>query len=263
MRHKLTLSKLIYRASKLCCSLLLLTTVCWGAVDFNGDGDYIDIGDQAVHNSNNISIMAWFNADVWTGSTRTIVGKFDSDQDDKGYTLFWQALNNSIEFDIGIGSGFIRAFWENFTSIDTWHHIVGTYDGTTLRLYIDGTEKDTTGYSGAITTETESLRIGANSGTANRFFNGKLSEVSIWSEALTAGEVFLLYNSKVKGMPLQIQPANLVGYWPLDDFSDGTVLDTSVDGYKDRSGNGNDGTGVDADGDSTNVAEQVLSYQPN
>ena len=73
-------------------------------------------------------------------------------------------------------------------------------------------------------------------------------------------EIDLLAKSKVKGIPLQIQPSSLKLYLPLDDFADNTALDTTVDGYVDRSGNGNHGQGVDADGDSTNTAESVLSY---
>ena len=60
-------------------------------------------------------------------------------------------------------------------------------------------------------------------------------------------------------MPLQIQPANLKIYLPLDDHPEGTGTINTLT-FVDRSSNTNDGTGVDADNDSDIVAEEVLSY---
>ena len=63
----------------------------------------------------------------------------------------------------------------------------------------------------------------------------------------------LLINDVVATCPtLLIAPAN----------TGSTALNTDVDGYKDLSGNGNNGQGVDANGNSTNIAEEVLSYPP-
>jgi len=60
-------------------------------------------------------------------------------------------------------------------------------------------------------------------------------------------------------MPLQIQPANLVGYWPLDDHPHNDTAN-SANGFtwNDLSGNGNTGTssGTNAQG------ESILSYVP-
>jgi len=86
-----------------------------------------------------------------------------------------------------------------------------------------------------------------------------IEEIAIWNTKLSDDEVALLYSSKLKRMPLQIQPANLKLYLPLDDHTAGTALNTTV--FKDLSGNGNDGTGTDADADSSTTAE-VLNYPP-
>ena len=68
--------------------------------------------------------------------------------------------------------------------------------------------------------------------------------------------------SGVKGVPLQINDGdvNLRGYWPLDDHTSGTALNTATDGYADLSGNKFHGTGVDGDGNSFNIGEEILSY---
>ena len=83
-----------------------------------------------------------------------------------------------------------------------------------------------------------------------------------WYEYINKGNLpkkflELLADSKVKGMPLQIQPANLKLYLPLDDYTAGTALNAAT--FLDLSGNGNNGTGVDADADSTCVGEEILN----
>jgi hypothetical protein len=80
-----------------------------------------------------------------------------------------------------------------FSSIDVtdnlWHYIVGTYDGVTLKIYVDGT------LSGALATTnipstsvSNDLFIGQN-GAGGEQFIGKLDEISIWDRALTATEI--------------------------------------------------------------------------
>ncbi|MDP6943128.1 MAG: fibrinogen-like YCDxxxxGGGW domain-containing protein, partial [Myxococcota bacterium] len=78
-----------------------------------------------------------------------------------------------------------------------WTHLVGTYDGDWLRLYVDGDEaaKEQVGdvprlYFGGTGANT---RI-ASSVAANRNFNGAIDEVSLWDEALGPDEVKALYN---------------------------------------------------------------------
>src|SRR5712692_7047016 len=46
---------------------------------------------------------------------------------------------------------------------NTWSHLAGTYDGTTLRLYVDGTQVTSTAVTGSIVRSTGPLRIGGNS----------------------------------------------------------------------------------------------------
>ncbi len=69
--------------------------------------------------------------------------------------------------------------------------------------------------------------------------------------------MLILGTSKVKRMPHQISPANLVSYWPLDDLAEGTNINTQT--FLDRV-SVNNGTGVDSDADSDAIAEEVLSY---
>jgi len=82
------------------------------------------------------------------------------------------------------------------TSVNTyndnqWHYAVVTNDGTTVILYIDGVQVGTKSTAGASpeSSGTKPVRVGANSLSVNKFFNGGIDEVRVWSRAITAQEV--------------------------------------------------------------------------
>ncbi len=67
-------------------------------------------------------------------------------------------------------------------------YVVGTYDGTTQRLYVDGTQVASTGLTGAITTNGFSFNIGSWN-TLGEFFNGDIDEVAVYPGVLSAAQV--------------------------------------------------------------------------
>ncbi|MCK5176788.1 MAG: LamG domain-containing protein, partial [Candidatus Aenigmarchaeota archaeon] len=77
-----------------------------------------------------------------------------------------------------------------------WHHVVGTYDGTTMKIYIDGNLEDTnTDFSGNLSTNDGNVRIGADyQATPDNFFKGTIDEVLIWNRALSPEEINASYN---------------------------------------------------------------------
>jgi len=86
--------------------------------------------------------------------------------------------------------------------------------------------------------------------------DGPIGEAYVWNGTiLTLPEMTLIVNSKMKGIGLQIQPAQIKGYWSLDDHPDGLVLVNDV--FTDKSGTGNHGT----TNGGTMEAEKNLSYQ--
>jgi len=72
-----------------------------------------------------------------------------------------------------------------------WHHIALTYDGSNVRLYIDGTDKNSAALASAITTNASNLKIG-------ELVSGKMEETRIYNRALTANEISLGYNLSVR-----------------------------------------------------------------
>jgi len=70
-----------------------------------------------------------------------------------------------------------------------WVHVAATYEGSTLRLYLDGVERASVAASGNIIVTDQPLRLGA--GTSSSYLQGKLDEVRLYNVARSASEVAL------------------------------------------------------------------------
>ena len=71
---------------------------------------------------------------------------------------------------------------------ETWHFLAGTWDGTTIKLYIDGELNKELECKGKLTANNDPLFIGARGGN-QRFVNGALDEIKIYDYALTEDEL--------------------------------------------------------------------------
>jgi len=71
---------------------------------------------------------------------------------------------------------------------DNWHHIAGTWDGTIIKVYIDGAEKASEDCVGEIKVGDGNVYVGSRGGTG-RWVNGALDEIKVFNRALSADEV--------------------------------------------------------------------------
>lgn len=246
---------------------LLLVNPCWATVDLNGDADYITVTDSAsVSPTGNMSIACWVNFDS-TASRQDFVQKWyvkasAPAEIKQSYLLTLGVTATKIQFFVS-NDGTSGKGTTASAAINTgqWYHVVGVYDGTNIHLYINGAEvTPAVAHNTGIYDGNRPLEFGrgVDGGVSSYHLNGKITEVMIYNIALTASEITQLYNACIKSLPLQIQSSNIGGYWGLDDHPIQTGINNLV--FKDLSGNGNSGTGVDADGDSLIIGESVLSY---
>lgn len=71
---------------------------------------------------------------------------------------------------------------------NNWHFLVGTWDGGTIKLYIDGKLDKEMPCAGKLLTNTDPLFIGARGGTG-RFIIGALDEIKVYNYALSEAEL--------------------------------------------------------------------------
>ena len=101
-----------------------------------------------------------------------------------------------------------------------WYHVVGTGDGSDLKMYVNGQlQTATTAYSTPLITTTNDLMIGAqhNTDTGNVWV-GQIDGVAIFDYALSSSQVTTLYGSSSTGIgnPMSLSPKP-VFYAPLGD----------------------------------------------
>lgn len=158
------------------------------AATFNGSGSYVYVANAYdFPGTQAFSIEVWVKPSSLSG-TRRIVSHRTTGSSPTGYRLALK--DSSIEFD-RINSGSISGgvAVAAMTSTGQWAHIVGTYDGGQLRLYLDGVAVSNVASTGSIVASSADLVFGAASGGEDYFFSGVLDEVAIYDHALTAERV--------------------------------------------------------------------------
>ncbi len=196
------------------------------SASFNGLGS-INLGSNIKPAQ--ITLAAW----TYSTSTGLIVAlskrESSSTTAPSSYGLS-QRNSDTLWFTIGNG-GNTEAYASSANVLqNTWQFWTGTYDGTTLKLYLNGVLQGTASYSGGIIyTNDFPTYIGYYPyNQPNYDWNGLISNVQIYDTALNSNQISQLYARGIGGLPI---PDNgLIGWWPLDGNSN------------DYSGQGNTGT---------------------
>ena len=126
--------------------------------------------------------------------------------------MLYAGTNNKWMFWIGDGDSWVRLRGSNIV-LKTWTHVAATYDGSTMRLYLNGEQVGTPVQSKIKLNTSYPLRIGAgaNERNADFFFNGQVAEVQIWNLVRSPEEVKQSMKRRLKG-----NEPGLVGYWSLE-----------------------------------------------
>jgi hypothetical protein len=165
------------------------------ALQFDGDGDYIDAGNAAsLDLTGNLSIVVRFLATSWTNNNYPgLISKRDTNAS-SNWQLFYYKTYADIEFWYG-NSGTNKLFdaLNLNPSLNIWHQIVVTRTGNNWSLYYDGILIGTETKTGAMPTG-DTVRIGVLGNDAKTYgFQGKFGNVLLFARALSAAEIALLY----------------------------------------------------------------------
>ncbi|HEV2394849.1 MAG TPA: LamG-like jellyroll fold domain-containing protein [Verrucomicrobiae bacterium] len=98
---------------------------------------------------------------------------------------------------VGTPSGFTVLNGTNVVQLNTWNYVAMTYDGSFLRLYVNGALDTSAPVTGPVITTTQPLRFGR--GGSSYYFHGLIDEISLYDRALTAQEIQGIYNASAGG----------------------------------------------------------------
>jgi hypothetical protein len=169
------------------------------SLSFDGSDDNIQLSTSSnlVAASNNLSIGAWVKVPTSNNkATPTVVGA----RSGYGYILYAGSTSHSgaARFDINTASdAFSNIVGTTDLRDNNWHYVSATYDGSTMKLYVDGalerSSSVSTSYLSGLDGST-AMKIG-NGNHASEYFIGELDEVAIWNDVLSLSEIKSLYNS--------------------------------------------------------------------
>jgi prepilin-type N-terminal cleavage/methylation domain-containing protein len=169
------------------------------AYSFDGADDYIDVvNNVSLNPSAEISISVWINSLNISQGVQTIVCKPASSGWSNPYARYClRVAANKIQF--WTQDFFSRYFQSAITlSSNTWYHIAATYDGSTQKIYINGSLDYGASLpaSGSITSSIYNLAIGSHATGASygEIFYGSIDEVRIYNRALLPEEISALYS---------------------------------------------------------------------
>ena len=179
------------------------TGISGSAVSFNGFGTAVN-AISGLGGLSNMSVSFWFNTNHWTspGSNPVLYslqnGNFFLQREPSGLVLYPHP------------GGPVDADGATLPSTGTWHHSAVTYDGATIRSYLNGVLTGTSSRTGAV--NADRITLGSQSLNATGFvldYNGLIDEFQIYNDALSVSEIQNLFNNPGAGSAAVPEPSSL------------------------------------------------------
>jgi len=166
------------------------TTGCIdGAVQCSGVNSYVQVPNaSSLQLSRALSVSAWMRCDVaWSWPTGSITSP-----------IVRKGVAEPCNYAVQVADGRLAMYLDasdtagirgnTVLNVGQWNHLAATWDGSTVRLYVNGVLDNTpTNRAAPIAVDTRVLNIGGRAGGER--FNGQLDDVRLYNRALTAGEI--------------------------------------------------------------------------
>ncbi len=168
---------------------------------FDGINDYTTIPSSGSLNinTNAVSISVWVRLDYLPNDLPGSYGPiYDSNTD--CYVLYEDRGVNELRFKVTTDKSAERpGIPASYLTTGEWLHIVGVYDGSRVRIYLNGQLRDSHNLSGTVKSGQQAA-IGLASGC---YFKGAIDELHIFNQALTTDEIQFLYTGQTPATSVQ------------------------------------------------------------
>jgi hypothetical protein len=175
------------------------------ALRFDGVDDRVTIPDSASLEPQKLTVAAWVRQNGWQGAFRYIMSKNALACDRSSYGLDTGA-NGGLEFYVSDSNQQYTVNFPDFNSIwdGNWHNVAGTFDGNTVKLYIDGKLVGSTAAPGVTIDYSLPVQTGmigsyengdACGHNGNLVLNGDIDGVQLWSQALPVDTIWNILKS--------------------------------------------------------------------
>jgi hypothetical protein len=163
------------------------------ALDLGGTNEHISIPYSTAYEMDQLTVAIW----AYPNTTGTNLQLFTKDQTSGGTNQVWQLRKNTdetISFIVYNESGTpISTTSTRTMTVNSWNHVAGTWDGSDLKVYLNGLLEDTTSSSGKLNkSQTNKIFLGRSEHASPEYFDGRLEQAILFDQALTEDEIRLL-----------------------------------------------------------------------
>ena len=198
-------------------ALVCLTPSPNRALLFDGKAGHVEVGEVDL-SGQAFTLEAWINVAQFQSTFPNISTIFGLEEEvGVGNNALLLRLgdaglaNNLVQFVISVGGTQHKLAGSTALETDRWYHVAATYDGTEMRLYLDGQldgARSQTGDADAL----GNLRLGKSFTDDLRYLNGRLDDVRIWRTVRSEADIQATMNQ-----PLMGDEQNLAYYWRFDE----------------------------------------------
>jgi hypothetical protein len=172
------------------------------AFNFDGVDDVVKVSDApGLHFTSSMTVEGWVNPAQFQPPANENLSKWDTPSGgDRSYTFRCEPngrVTLSLSAD-GSAGAIIAVTSTNSLPTNQWSHVAGTYDGSTIRVYINGNVQASTAWPFGIYPGVADLCIGAAL-IAQSHFTGAIDELSLYNRALSSNELLSIYFNGTTG----------------------------------------------------------------
>ena len=151
------------------------------AILFNGTSALVNIPNSPLLQLRTaMTLEAWVNPSRLTGVWRDVIYKANDN--------YYLEADSTSAKPATRGAAGSPLFGTGKLSTNAWTHLAGTYDGITVRLYVNGVQVSSRAQTGQIAISTNPLQIGGDS-AYGQYFPGTIDEIRVYQRALSAAEI--------------------------------------------------------------------------
>ena len=163
------------------------------AIKITAEGaDCVNVpADEKLKISGEITMAAWIWMEAWNSDGQWFDKNCHNGGEHTSYGIGAFENGKNINIFLGTGNARPRLNKPHTLKEKTWHYVVGTYDGNSFKVYVDGElsleHVEAINFTG---TNDQDLRIGCSKDRPNYTFeNGMIDDAAIWSRALSEDEI--------------------------------------------------------------------------
>ena len=170
-----------------------------GAYSYDGLSSQTVIADSAtISPTGSMSVSLWAKPSVINGSLRGIISKDVSSGIsnapyeialDPSNRFYWRTVNASNATSVSVVCTQVTVV------AGTWYHIAVTFNGATMRIFVNNQQCTNTASATGIADTAGPLRFGQQKDTYDRWFGGNIDDVRLYNKALSAAEVTSIYGA--------------------------------------------------------------------